>query len=76
MDFITNLTVSQYFDSIFVVVDGLTKMAYFIHFLMAILGEETAKLFLNNIYWHHGLPNNIISDQSPQFISKFWKSLF
>ena len=76
MDFITDLPVSQSFDSIFVVVDRLTKMAHFVPCLKAISGEETAKLFLDNIYRYHGLPNDIVSDRGPQFISKFWKSLF
>ena len=76
MDFITDLPVSQSFDSIFVVVDRLTKMAHFVPCLKAVSGEDTTKLFLDNIYRHHGLPNDIISDRGPQFISKFWKSLF
>lgn len=51
-------------------------MAHFIPYLKAISGEESAKLFLDNIYRYHGLPNDIVSDRGPQFISKFWKSFF
>ncbi len=76
MDFITDLPLSDSFDSIFVVVDRLTKMAHFIPCKKTITGEETARLFLDNVYRYHGLPNDIISDRGPQFVSKFWKSLF
>ena len=27
-------------------------------------------------FWHHGLPDDILSDRGPQFISTFWKHLF
>ena len=76
MDFITDLPPSATFDAICVVVDRLTKMAHFIPCRKSISGEETAKLFLDNIYRYHGLPDDIISDRGPQFISRFWRSLF
>ena len=76
MDFITDLPPSSSFDTIFVVVDRLTKMAHFVPCKKTITGEETAKLFLDNIYRYHGLPDDIVSDRGPQFISRFWKSLF
>ena len=41
-----------------------------------ITGEETAKLFIENVYKYHGLPDDIISDRGTQFTSKFWQSLF
>ena len=62
MDFITDLPPSATFDAIYVVVDRLTKMAYFIPYKKSISGEETTRLFLDNIYRYHGLPDNIISD--------------
>jgi len=76
MDFITDLPPSKSFDTIFVVVDRLTKMAHFIPCKKSITGEETARLFLDNIYRYHGLPDDIVSDRGPQFVSKFWRSLF
>jgi hypothetical protein len=76
MDFITNLSSSKTFDSVFVVVDRLTKMAHFMPCNKTIIGEETARLFMDNIYKYHGLPDEIISDRGSQFISKFWQSLF
>lgn len=76
MDFIVDLPPSAGFDSIFVVVDRLTKMAHFVPCNKTVTGEETAKLFLDNIYRHHGLPDDIISDRGTQFTSNFWQSLF
>jgi transposase InsO family protein len=75
MDFITNLPSSKAFDSIFVVVDQLTKMAHFMP-CNTIRGEEIARLFMDNNYKYHGLPDDIISDRGSQFTSKFWQSLF
>ncbi len=76
MDFIVDLPPSKTFDSIFVVVDRLTKMAHFIPCHKTVTGEETARLFVDNVYRFHGLPNDIISDRGTQFTSKFWQSLF
>lgn len=76
MDFITDLPLSNSFDSIFVVVDRLTKMAHFIPCKKTSSSEDTARFFLDNIYRYHGLPDDIISDRGTQFVSKFWKSLF
>lgn len=51
-------------------------MAHFTPCKKTITSEETTRLFLNAIYRYHGLPDDIISDQGPQFVSRFWKSLF
>lgn len=76
MDFITDLSSSNSYDSIFVVVDRFTKMAHFVPCTKSISGEETAKLFMDNIYRYHGLPKDIISDRGTQFVSRFWRNLF
>lgn len=76
MDFITDLPNSRSYDSIFVIVDRFTKMAHFMPCTKSITGEETAKLFIDNIYRYHGLPKDIISDRGTQFVSRFWRTLF
>jgi hypothetical protein len=76
MDFIVDLLESKSFDSIFVVVDSLTKMAHFVPCKKTITGEETARLFVENVYKYHELPDDIIYDRGTQFTSKFWQSLF
>jgi transposase InsO family protein len=76
MDFITDLPLSNGFDSILVVVDRFTKMAHFIACNKAILAKETADHILQQVIKLHGLPKDIISDRGPQFASKFWARLF
>jgi hypothetical protein len=76
MDFITDFPRVNGKDSIFVVVDRLTKMAHFIPCTKTITGEETTKLFLDNIYRIHGLLNDIVLDRGIQFISNFWRGFF
>jgi transposase InsO family protein len=49
---------------------------HFISCTKTITGEEIARLFVDNVYRYRGLPDDIISDRGPQFISKFWRSLF
>jgi hypothetical protein len=48
----------------------------FLSYNKIITGEETTKLFLDNIYHIHGLPNDIVSDMGTQFTSNFWRGLF
>jgi transposase InsO family protein len=72
MDFIIDLPLSQGFDTILTVVDRFTKMAHFLPCLKTITSEQIADHVMREVFRHHGLPNNIISDCGPQFISKFW----
>ena len=60
MDFIIDLQLASGNDSIFVVIDRLTNMAHFTSCSKLVTGEETTKLFLDNIYRIHGLPNDIV----------------
>jgi transposase InsO family protein len=76
MDYITDLSFANGKNSIFVVVNRLTKMAHFIPCTKTIIGEETIKLFIDNIYRIHGLPNDIVSDRGTQFTSNIWRGLF
>jgi len=59
-----------------VIVDRLTKMAHFVPYTKTINSEVPTRLFFDNIYQYHGLPDDIISDRRLQLVSKFWKSLF
>ena len=62
-------------DSIFVVVDYLSKRAHFIATKIKIDSVGLAKLFMENIFKHHGLPDTIVSDRDPRFVSSFWSNL-
>ena len=50
-----------------VVVDRLTKIAHFIPTTEKITAEGLARLFRDNVWKLHGLPESIISDRGPQF---------
>lgn len=75
MDFITKLPLSLNFDSILVVVDRFSKMTHFIPCVEALNAEALSHLIINNIIRLHGLPDSIVSDRGPQFVSSFWKTL-
>src|SRR5204863_6844682 len=62
-------------DMILIVIDRLTKMARFIPTYSSITSKETADLFLQEVFRHHGLPSNIVSDRDPRFMAKFWEAL-
>ena len=66
-DFITKLPLAQGYDSILVVVDRLTKMVHFIPTTEKTLAEGLARLFRDNVWKLHGLPESIILDKGPQF---------
>ncbi|KAH0647574.1 hypothetical protein KY285_032822 [Solanum tuberosum] len=75
MDFITGLprTRRQY-DSIWVIVDKVTKSPHFLAVKNTNSAEDYAKLYINEVVRFHGVPLSIISDTSPQFTSHFCKS--
>ena len=62
-------------DMILIAIDRLTKMARFIPTTSSVTSKETADLFLREVFRHHGLPSNIVSDRDPRFTAKFWKAL-
>ena len=74
-DFITKLPLVQGYDSILVVVNRLTKMVYFIPTMEKMSAEGLARLFRNNMWKLHGLPESIISDRGPQFVAGLMKKL-
>ncbi|MBW0537943.1 hypothetical protein O181_077658 [Austropuccinia psidii MF-1] len=63
MDFITQLPLSNSFDSILVIVDRFSKMAVFIPTMSSITSLDLAHLFIKNIFSKHGLPSSIVSDR-------------
>jgi hypothetical protein len=75
MDFITGLPNLRGYDAIWVVVDRLTMMRHLVPYSTMIDAEGLANLFMTHIFRLHSLPDTIISDQEPQFASRFWKYL-
>ena len=76
MDFITGLprTRSGY-DTIWVVVDRLIKVAHFIPVKTTYTSARLAKIYMTRIICLHGVPRTIVSDRGTQFTSKFWHQL-
>ncbi|MBW0555966.1 hypothetical protein O181_095681 [Austropuccinia psidii MF-1] len=75
MDFITQLPLSNSFDSILVIVDRFSKMAVFIPTMSSITSLDLAHLLIKNIFSNHGHPSSIVSDRGPLFVSSFWTNL-
>ena len=67
----TVLGLLDYYDSIFVVVDWLTKYIYFILYKESINTEEFIIIFHRIVISQHGILAEIILDQDKLFISKF-----
>ncbi|GJX45958.1 putative reverse transcriptase domain-containing protein [Tanacetum coccineum] len=75
MDFITKLPrSSQGFDTIWVIVDRLTKSAYFLPIRENDPLDKLARLYLNRVVARHGIPASIICDRDGRFTSNFWRS--
>jgi hypothetical protein len=68
----TDLPPCKGYDSIMVIVDRFTKMAHYVPCNKSITAEETALLWVDRVYRHHGIPDHIISDRGTQFVSEFW----
>ncbi|MBW0577778.1 hypothetical protein O181_117493, partial [Austropuccinia psidii MF-1] len=76
IDFITQLPLSNPFDSLLVIVDRFSKMAVLITIMSSITSLDLAHLLIKNIFSKHGLPSSIVSDRGPLFLSSFWTNLF
>ena len=63
------------FDSIWVIVDRLTKSAHFIPVKMTYNAEKLARLYISEIVRLHGVTHSIISDRGTQLTYKFWRTL-
>ncbi|GJS94974.1 putative reverse transcriptase domain-containing protein [Tanacetum coccineum] len=74
MDFITKLPKSsQGFDTIWVIVDRLTKSAHFLPIRENDQLDKLARLYLNMIVARHGIPALIVCDRDGRFTSNFWR---
>ncbi|MBW0573757.1 hypothetical protein O181_113472 [Austropuccinia psidii MF-1] len=70
MDFITQLPLSNSFDSILIIVGRFSKMAVFIPKMSSITSLDLAHLLIKN-----GLPSSIVSDRGSLSVSSFWNNL-
>ncbi|GJV18813.1 putative reverse transcriptase domain-containing protein, partial [Tanacetum coccineum] len=76
MDFVTKLPkTATGQDTIWVIVDRLTKSAHFLPMREYDTLEKLTRLYLKEVVSKHGVPVSIISDRDGKFTSHFWKSL-
>ncbi|GKC89860.1 putative reverse transcriptase domain-containing protein [Tanacetum coccineum] len=75
MDFVTKLPRTQSGnDTIWVIVDRLTKSAHFLPMRETDPMDKLARLYLKEVVTRHGIPVSIICDRDPRFASNFWRS--
>jgi hypothetical protein len=76
LDFIVGLpNTSLRHDSIWVIVDRLTKTAHFLPVHTTYNAKKYAEIYMDQIVHLHGVPKTIISDRGAQFIARFWEQL-
>jgi hypothetical protein len=76
MNFIVGLPrTSEGYDSIWVIVDRLTKVAHFIPVKTTYTRVKMARLYNSRIVCLHGVPKKIVSNRGTQFTSWFWQKL-
>jgi hypothetical protein len=76
MDFVVGLPLTaRKKDSIWVIVDRLTKTAHFIVVHTTYFVQQYAELYMDHIVRLHGIPKTIISDRGTQFVARFWEQL-
>jgi len=75
VDFITKLPIVAGKDAILVVCDWLSKMTHFVAMTEGTLAERLARLFQDNVWKLHRLPESIVSDRGPQFAVELTREL-
>jgi hypothetical protein len=76
MDFIVGLpNTSWHHDSIWVIVDRLTKTAHFLPVHTTHQTEKYAEIYIDQIIRLHGIPRTIVCDRGAPFVARFWEQL-
>ena len=75
VDFITKLPVVAGKDAVLVVYDRLSKMTHFVATTEGTSVEGLARLFQDNVWKLHGLPESVVSDRGPQFTAELTREL-
>ncbi|GJT26376.1 putative reverse transcriptase domain-containing protein [Tanacetum coccineum] len=71
----SRLLTSQGYDTIWVIVDRLTKSAIFTPMRETGPMDKLGRIYLKEVITRHGIPVSIICDRDPRFVSNFWRSL-
>ena len=75
VDFITKLPIVVGKDAILVVCDRLSKMTHFIAMTEGMSAEGLVRLFRDNMWRLHSLPESVVLDRRPQFAAELTKEL-
>ena len=76
MDFVSGLLKTMKgHDSIWVIVDRMTKSAHFLPIKTTYTVDKLAEVYIQEIVRLHGVPVSIVSDRDSRFTSTFWKRL-
>nr|GEU69414.1 hypothetical protein [Tanacetum cinerariifolium] len=76
MDFVTKIPKSlQGYDTIWVIVDQLTKSAIFTPIRETDPMDKLTRIYLKEVVTRHKIPVSITNDRKPRFASNFWRSL-
>jgi hypothetical protein len=76
MDFVVGLpNTSRHHDSIWVIVDRLTKTAHFLPVHTTHKTEKYVEFYIDQIVRLHGIPKTIMSDRGALFVAHFWEQL-
>jgi hypothetical protein len=76
MDFIVGLPLmARKFDSIWVIVDRLSKSAHFIPVHTRYVVQRYAEIYVALMLCLRGVLKTITSDRGPQFVARFWEQL-
>ena len=76
MDFVVRLPkTKEGYDAVMVIVCKLSKQVVFSPTTTDVSASGAAKLYVRDVYRHHGIPRKIISDRDGRFTSKFWTEL-
>ncbi|KAL0159548.1 hypothetical protein M9458_043273, partial [Cirrhinus mrigala] len=76
VDFVSDLPSSESNTCILVIVDRFSKTCKFVPLKGLPTAMETAEHLFNQVFRHFGIPEEIVSDRGPQFISHVWKAFF
>ncbi|KAJ0481057.1 putative nucleotidyltransferase, Ribonuclease H [Helianthus annuus] len=75
MDFVIKLPrTPRGHDTIWVIVDRLTKSAHFLPIRERDNTSKLAEIYMREIVTRHGVPLSIISDKDGRFVSRIWQS--
>ncbi|GJU37398.1 putative reverse transcriptase domain-containing protein [Tanacetum coccineum] len=75
MDFVTKLPkTSSGYDTIWVIIDRLTKSAHFLSMRENDFTDKLARLYLKEVVMRHEIPVLIICDHDPRFTLNFWRA--